>query len=192
MKTKKRLKAVMARINPKTKSVVREYVESIVIAVVLALFVRAFIVQAFKIPTGSMKPTLNESNRIFVNKYIYRFSQPQRGDIVVFKYPEDPKKDFIKRLIAKEGETVEISDGDILIDGKPADEPRIKAIYYYNRGDWGQPKQKITVPKDCFYVLGDNSASSRDSRYWGFVPKRYILGKAIFRYWPLNAIGKVK
>src|SRR3989338_6092099 len=171
---------------------IKEWVEPIVIVVILALIVRVFIVQAFKIPTGSMKPTLNENNRIFVNKYIYRFKEPQRGDIIVFKYPEDPKKDFIKRLIATGRETVEIADGDILISGKRVDEPRIKAIYYYNRGDFGQTKQKITVPKDCFYALGDNSASSRDSRYWGFVPKKYIIGKAVFRYWPLNAIGKVK
>ena len=176
----------------KVKSVVREYTESIVIAVILALIVREFVVQAFKIPTGSMKPTLNENNRIFVNKYIYRFNAPQRGDIVVFKYPEDPKKDFIKRLIATGGETVEIKDGSILIDGKPVKQEMIESIYYYNRGEYGGTGQKIAVPKDSFYVLGDNSGSSRDSRYWGFVPKKYLLGKAFFRYWPPRAIGKIK
>lgn len=174
------------------KSIVREYVESIVIAVILALFVRAFIVQAFKIPTGSMKPTLNENNRIFVNKFIYRFKAPQRGDIIVFKYPEDPKKDFIKRLIAVGGETLEIRDGSIIVDGKQVENEQIKSIFYYNRGEYGGMGQKITVPKDGFYVLGDNSASSRDSRYWGAVPKKYLIGKAFFRYWPPKAIGKVK
>ncbi len=177
---------------PQTKNIIREYAESIAIAVILALFVRAFIVQAFKIPTGSMKPTLNENDRIFVNKYIYRFNQPQRGDIIVFRYPEDPKKDFIKRLIAVGGETVEIKEGNIFIDGKQVQDPLITKIFYYNRGDYGETNQKIAVPKDNFYMLGDNSNSSRDSRYWGFVPKKYIIGKAIFRYWPPKAIGKLK
>lgn len=178
--------------NETIRYLIKEWVEPIVIAVILALIVRAFVVQAFKIPTGSMKPTLNENNRIFVNKYIYRFKDPQRGDIVVFKYPEDLKKDFIKRLIATGGETVEIKDGNIFIDGKQADNPIINSIYYYNRGEYGGVGQKITVPKDSFYMLGDNSGSSRDSRYWGFVPRKYIIGKAIFRYWPPKAIGKVK
>jgi len=175
-----------------TKSIIREYVESIVIAVILALFVRAFVIQAFKIPTGSMKPTLNENDRIFVNKYIYRFKNPQRGDIVVFKYPEDPKKDFIKRLIATEGETVEIKDGNIIINGNVVKDTLISKIYYYNRGDYANSGDKIIVPKDSYYMLGDNSNSSRDSRYWGFVPKKYIVGKAVFRYWPPKAIGKIK
>lgn len=170
----------------------KEWVEPIIIAVILALFVRHFVVQAFKIPTGSMKPTLNENNRIFVNKYIYRFKQPQRGDIIVFKYPEDTKKDFIKRLIAAGGETVEIKDGDIIINGSVVDTAPIKDIYYYNRGDYGGMGQKIIVPKGFLYVLGDNSGSSRDSRYWGFVPRKYIIGKAVFRYWPPRAIGKIK
>jgi len=180
------------KLKPKTKGIIREYVESIVIAVALALFVRAFIVQAFKIPTGSMKPTLNEDNRIFVNKYIYRFKEPQRGDIVVFKYPEDTKKDFIKRLVATGGETVEIRDGSIYIDGKIVNEGAVSNIYYYNRGEYGGVASKIKVLESFYYMLGDNSASSRDSRYWGFVPKKYILGKAIFRYWPPKAIGKLK
>ena len=153
---------------------------------------RQMVVEAFKIPTGSMKPTLKENNRIFVNKFIYRFKEPQRGDIIVFKYPEDTKKDFIKRVIATGGETVQISDGDIIIDGEPVDAPEIKSFYYYNRGSYGGLKQKIKVPDKSFYVLGDNSSSSRDSRYWGFVPRKYVIGKAIFRYWPPKATGKVK
>lgn len=175
-----------------TKAVIREWIESIIIAVILALFVRAFIIQAFKIPTGSMKPTLNENDRIFVSKYIYRFKEPQRADIVVFKSPEDPKKDFIKRLIAAGGETVQIKDGSILINGSPVQVLQMQAVYYYNRGDYGSAGQKITVPEGHFYVLGDNSSSSRDSRYWGFVPRKYIIGKAVFRYWPPKAIGRVK
>ena len=97
-----------------TKSTVREYFESIVIAVILALFIRTFVVQAFKIPSGSMRPTLLEGDKLFVNKYVYRFNSPERGDIIVFKYPVDPKKDFIKRLVALSGDEVEIAETGLL------------------------------------------------------------------------------
>jgi signal peptidase I len=167
----------------------RENLEVVVTAVVLALIIRTFVVQAFKIPTGSMRPTLIEGDRILVNKFIYRFTQPKRGDIIVFKYPEDKKKDFIKRLIATEGEIVNIIDGDILVNGKLVEVPqKIKQIYYYNKPDtiYGSDGSDIRVPEGSFFVLGDNSASSRDSRYWGFVPKKYLVGKAFIIYWPLN------
>jgi len=179
------------------KSQLREWVESILIAAVLALLIRTFVVQAFKIPSGSMIPTFQVGDRIFVNKFIYgvripftdirlpAVRQPNRGDIIVFVSPEDPKKDFVKRLIALGGETVEIKDGKIFIDGKQLEEPSsIKSIYYYNGGAYGKDFQKITVPKDSYFALGDNSASSRDSRYWGFVPKKNLIGNVIFVYWP--------
>lgn len=192
------------RKSSKPKSNLQEWIESIVIAVVLAMFIRTFFVQAFKIPTGSMRMTLIEGDRILVDKLRYGpkvpFSQwrlpgygkPKRGDVIVFVYPEDMKRDFIKRLIAFGGETVEIKDGDIFIDGKEILDPRIKNTYYYNRGDYGQMSQKITVPKDSFFVLGDNSASSKDSRYWGFVPKNLLIGKAELIYWPLNRLRIIK
>ena len=169
----------------------RENVEVVVTAVILALIIRTFVVQAFKIPTGSMRPTLIEGDRILVNKFIYRFTKPKRGDIVVFKYPEDKKKDFIKRLIATEGETVRIADGDIWVDGMLVEAPqKIKQIYYYNKPEapYGESGSIVNVPDDSYFVLGDNSASSRDSRYWGFVPKSYLVGKAFIIYWPLNRI----
>ncbi len=187
------------------KSVIREYVESIIIAFILAMFIRTFVVQAFKIPTGSMRPTLMEGDRVLVNKFIYGaevpftdlrlpgICQPRRGDIIVFKYPEDPKRDFIKRLIAAEGEEIEILNGNILINGKVADKPDIfRERFYYNRGEYGKGGLKIKVPSDSFYVLGDNSATSRDSRYWGFVPQKDLVGKAFFIYWPLHRIGLIK
>lgn len=184
------------------KAIVREWVESIVIALILALFIRQFVVQAFKIPTGSMRPTLMEGDRIIVNKFIYgakipfvnfylpALRNPRRGDVIVFVYPEDPKKDFIKRLIALPGETIEIKDGSIYINGSLNKEPHLYNRYYYNRqeSDFAKPGQIIKVPEDSYYVLGDNSASSRDSRYWGFVPRKNILGKAILIYWPINRI----
>jgi len=111
----------------------------------------------------------------------------------VFRSPEDPKKDFIKRLIATGGETVEIKDGAISIDGKTVEGPQsIQSVYYYNRGDYGREGVAIRVPEDCYYVLGDNSGSSRDSRYWGFVPKKNIVGKAMFIYWPINRIRIIR
>jgi signal peptidase I len=171
----------------------KEWVEPIIIAIVLALIIRTFVVQAFKIPTGSMRPTLIEGDRILVNKFIYRFTQPKRGDVIVFISPEDKKKDFIKRLVGLPNEEIQIVNGAILVNDSPVDENSVlKNQHYYNRGDFGAENQNIKVPNDAYYVLGDNSISSRDSRYWGFMPKKYLLGKAILIYWPLNRIRMIK
>ncbi len=168
----------------------REWGQSILIAFLVAFVIRLYVVQAFKIPSGSMRPTLIEGDKLFVNKFIYRFRHPQRGDIIVFKYPQDMKKDFIKRLVAFEDETIEIRDGKLTVDGKILTDPdSFGKIYYYNHDPFGGPNEKIRVPKDSYYVLGDNSANSTDSRFWGFVPKKNVLGKAIFRWWPLNRVG---
>lgn len=180
--------------------IVREWGESIVVALVLALFIRAFFIQAYKIPSGSMRMTLIEGDRLMVNKLRYGpkvpfthlripgYSKPRRGDIIVFVYPEDPKRDFIKRLIALGGETVEIRDGSIYINNRQVEEPEIKAVYYFNRGTYGEEHQVVKVPKGYVFVLGDNSSSSHDSRFWGFVPEENIIGQAKFIYWPLNRI----
>lgn len=178
--------------SPQTKRIIREWVETIVIALALAMVVRTFVVAAFKIPTGSMKPTLLEGDKIFVNKFIYRFNPPQRGDVFVFKYPEDPKKDYVKRLVGLGAETIEIREGRIFIDDKEIDTPSIKNIYYRNSGEYGEKGIKVKIPEDCFFALGDNSANSRDSRYWGFVPKKYLVGKAFVIWWPPNRIRLIK
>lgn len=179
--------------NEKLKREIKEWAESIIIAFILAMIIRTFVVQAFKIPSGSMRPTFLEGDRILVSKFIYRFKEPQIGDIVVFRYPEDKKKDFVKRMIAKSEEVVEIKEGGIYINDKLVEEPSIiRGIYYYNRGDYGEIGQKIKVPPASYYVLGDNSSSSRDSRYWGFVPKKNLLGKAFLIYWPINRIRIIK
>lgn len=163
----------------------KEWVEPIVVAVILALIIRTFVIQAFKIPTGSMRPTLMEGDRILVNKFIYKFRVPKRGEVIVFKSPEDKKKDFIKRLAGLPGENIEISNGTLLINNRAVlDCPILKEMYYYNRGDFGGERETLKIPDDAYFVLGDNSASSRDSRYWGFMPKKYLIGKAIFIYWP--------
>jgi len=188
----------------KKKSVWRDWIESIIVAFLLAMVIRAFVVQAFKIPTGSMRMTLLEGDLILVNKFIYgakvpftklrlaAVRQPKRGDVVVFIYPEDRKKDFIKRMVGLPGETVEIKGGSIYINGKLAEVPIFNRIYYYNMGDFGAEGQKIVVPKDSYFVLGDNSSSSRDSRYWGFVPKDNLLGEALIIYWPPRRIRLIK
>ena len=179
--------------NGKLRYFLKEWVEPIIVAIVLALIIRTFVVQAFKIPTGSMRPTLIEGDRILVSKFIYRFKEPRQGDIIVFKSPEDKKKDFIKRLIGLPGDTVEISNGSILINDKAVDkDSTIRERYYYNRGDFGKADQAIKVPDDVYYALGDNSISSRDSRYWGFLPKKYLIGKAFLIYWPPNRIRLIK
>ncbi|MDO8525987.1 MAG: signal peptidase I [Candidatus Omnitrophota bacterium] len=188
-----------------TKLAIKEWTESIIVAVILALVIRMFVVQAFKIPSGSMIPTFHVGDRIFVNKFIYgakvpflnmrlpALRQPARGDIIVFKAPDAPQKDFVKRLIAVGGDKVEIRDGRILINGNRLDEPSsIRAVYYYNAGDYGKEGQSVDVPKDSYFAMGDNSASSRDSRYWGFVPKKNLLGKVIFIYWPLQRMKGIR
>ncbi|MDD5245886.1 MAG: signal peptidase I [Candidatus Omnitrophica bacterium] len=189
---------------PNTKKVIREWAESIVVAFLLAMVIRAFVVQAFKIPTGSMRPTLMEGDIILVNKFIYgarvpftglrlpALRQPQPGDVIVFIYPENPKKDFIKRLVAKGGDTVEIKGGTIYVNERPLMDSVFAKRYYYNKGQYGLEGEKLTVPQDSYFVLGDNSASSQDSRYWGFVPRKNVLGKAIIIYWPPKRIKNIQ
>ncbi len=181
----------------KKKSVFREFIEIVIAAFLLAFVIKIFIFELYKIPTGSMRPTLLEKDRIVVVKFIYGpripfinvrlpgFRQPKRGEIIVFIAPDDPKKSFIKRFVASEGEAVEISNGKLLINGKVLDEPPpFRKVYYYNRGDYGAEGKVIVVPAGSYFVLGDNSALSKDSRYWGFVPKKYIIGKAVLIIWP--------
>ncbi|MBU0881087.1 MAG: signal peptidase I [Candidatus Omnitrophica bacterium] len=190
----------------KVKSQVREWAESIVIAFAIAIVIQTFLIQAFKIPSGSMIPTFNIGDRIFVNKFLYSarvpfvnwrlpildIKEPKRGDIIVFVSPEDPKKDFVTRLIAFGGEIVEIKDGKILINGRIPEELSSKDVYYYNAGDYGREDKVIKVPPDSYFALGDNSANSRDSRYWGFIPKKNLVGKAVLIYWPLYRIKLIR
>lgn len=188
----------------KKKSVIREWIESIIVAFILAMFIRTFVVQAFKIPTGSMRPTLLEGDIILVNKFIYgakipftdlklpKVQDPKRGDVIVFIYPQDRKKDFIKRLVGLPEETVDIKNGTVYINNQPLLDPIFNQRYYYNRGKFGEEGKPIKVPQQSFFVLGDNSGSSEDSRYWGFVPYKNILGKAIMIYWPPHRIRIIK
>ena len=185
------------------KGALRENIEAILIAIVLALFIRTFFVQAFKIPSGSMKDTLLVGDHILVNKFIYgvkipftdgatlfKVSDPKRKDIIVFKYPEDPDKDFIKRVVGVEGDIIELKDKKLYLNGKFENsenhaiytDPFVISKKFSNRDNLGP----ITVPKDSFFVMGDNRDNSHDSRFWGFVNSRSVRGKAFIIYWSWN------
>jgi signal peptidase I len=160
----------------KYKSMLREWVEVIVVAFLLALMVQTYVVKPFKIPSGSMENTLQVGDMIFVNRFLYLFNSPQRGDVVVFKYPENPNQDFVKRLIGLSGDTVAILDGRVLINGNELGEPYIKES---PADDYGP----VVVPDNSYLMLGDNRNNSRDSRFWGYLPKSMVKGKAFLIYW---------
>ena len=167
----------------------REHVSSFAWAAILALLIRTFIMAPFKIPSGSMQPTLMIGDRILVNKFLYRFHEPQRGNIVVFRYPNDPQRPFIKRLIGVGGDQVTIQDHRVVVNGSILEQPDVfRHIMYENQGLYGQLGQVVSIPTGAFFVLGDNSGSSHDSRYWGFVPRKLLIGRAMCIFWPPNRI----
>lgn len=168
--------------------------EPLLIAAVLAILIRTFIFGPYKIPTSSMEPTFMPEDKIFVDKLSYRFHEPLRGDIIVFKYPRDRKKDFVKRLAGLPGDTLEIRKGVLIVNGKPMTDPPFGQHTYYNVEDWEFAKtgQVISVPEGHFFALGDNSAHSADSRQWGFVPKKNMIGKAFMIWWPPQRIKLTK
>ena len=174
------------------KSVFREYAEAAIIAVLLALFIRTFVVQAFKIPSGSMEPTLLVGDHILVNKFIYGVKlpfvrktiipihQPRRNDVIVFIYPKDPSKDFIKRVIGLPGDRIEMLGHSIYINGKLF---RDKHGVYTVSPDSSTRFGPVMVPQGHLFVMGDNRDHSYDSRFWGFVPLSSVKGKAFIVYW---------
>ena len=190
------------------KSTVREYFESIVIAVILALFIRTFVVQAFKIPTGSMEENLLIGDHLLVNKFVFGptatpiergvlpVGRIRRGDVIVFKYPEEPERDFIKRVIGLPGETVELREKRVFINGTRLDEPYVHFLqppgqnsefHEVTSFDVRERYGPVTVPPTHFFVMGDNRDNSQDSRYWGFLPRDYVKGKALVIYWSYEA-----
>jgi len=188
---------------PKRKSQFREYAEALVVALLLALAIRTFVVQAFKIPSGSMLPTLQIGDHILVNKFLYGprleipltqvslgqlpgIRKPKPGDVVVFIWPKDRSKDFIKRVVATEGQTIEVRDRQVFIDGKAWDDPHATWVAQpraTGTGGAGDNYGPYTVPKDHVFVMGDNRDQSYDSRFWGPVPIADIKGQALVIYW---------
>ncbi|MFQ5559859.1 MAG: signal peptidase I [Nitrospinota bacterium] len=165
------------------KSIVREWIEAIFIALILALVIRTFVVQAFKIPSGSMLETLQIGDHILVNKFIYRFRDIKRGDIIVFKYPKDETRDFIKRAIGLPGDKIEIKQRVVYVNGRPIDEPY---SIHDSSNEYSTPRDNfgpIQVPKNKLLVLGDNRENSADSRFWGFLDIGKVKGKAFIIYW---------
>ena len=180
----------------------RENIEALVIAIILALFIRTFIVQAFKIPSGSMEPTLLVGDHLLVNKFIYgikipftnkkmfELKKPKQNDVIVFKYPLEPKKDFIKRVIGIQGDKILIKNKKIFINGK---------IYKNDKGVYRDkniirgPRDNlgpVIVPDNCLFVMGDNRDNSHDSRFWGFVDVNNVRGKAFIIYWSWESFLK--
>jgi len=186
------------------KSTVREYFESILIAVILALFVRTFVLQAFKIPTGSMENNLLIGDHLLVNKFVFAPTSSSlerallpigtinRGDVIVFKSPVEPERDLIKRVIGLPGERLEQKEKKIYINGKPLDEPYVHFLEEPRRNselsegtgsDVRENYGPVTVPPNQYFMMGDNRDNSADSRYWGFMPADYVKGKAVLIYW---------
>ncbi|MFH1217710.1 MAG: signal peptidase I [Pseudomonadota bacterium] len=185
----------------KKKSVIREYAEAIIIALILALFIRTFVVQAFKIPSGSMIPTLLIGDHILVNKFSYGIknpftgdswvpiSTPERLDVIVFKYPENPSQDFIKRVIGVAGDRIEVKEKKVFVNGT---EIQVKNAVHLDPNIYSGPVPPrdnygpVTVPPNSLFVMGDNRDNSHDSRFWGFVDLKAVKGKAFMLYWSWN------
>jgi len=165
----------------------RYWLRDLVLSVLLAFIVIVFLYQPVQVEGTSMMPRLGNHERIFINKFVYRFEPIQRGDVVVFWYPLDTSKSYIKRVVGLPGEWVTIQDGRVLVNGKSLAEPYVPPSYLDR-----QSYPPVRVEPGHYFVLGDHRDSSNDSRVWGTVEQRYIYGKAVFVYWPLSQMGFVK
>jgi len=165
---------------------VAHWARDLMISVVLAIFVILFIYQPVKVEGTSMMPTLDDQERIFINKFVYRFhfGNIERGDTVVFWFPGDPTKSYIKRVIGMPGDRVQVVDGKVIVNGQALVENYVPPEFR----DQSEMPERV-VPPGEYFVLGDHRSSSNDSRAWGMVPRRYIYGKAVFIYWPLDKMG---
>ncbi|HPP66962.1 MAG TPA: signal peptidase I [bacterium] len=186
-------KPMKAEISKKSRR--KKEIMSWVWAIVAVLILRQFFIQAFVIPSESMKPTLKIHDRLLANKIIYKIRQPHRWEVIIFRYPENPKVYFVKRLVGLPGETLEIKNGHVYINQVVMEYPDYitTPLYYYNDEDaiFGV-HGSIMIPENAFYALGDNSINSKDSRYWGFIPSKNLVGKALFIYWPPWRMGIIR
>jgi signal peptidase I len=172
---------------PSTPGILAEFrgwLKDILLAVVIAFLMVVFLYQPVKVEGTSMQPELLDQERIFVNKFVYHFEEIHRGDIVVFWYPKDPSKSFIKRVLGVPGDVVSVRDGQVYINGQLVEERYVPRGY--QDADSYPP---VRVREGHYYVLGDHRNASNDSRSWGLVPRKYIYGKAVFRYWPVEKAG---
>lgn len=168
------------------KSVIRQYTEAFLIAILLALVIRTFVVQAFKIPSGSMLPTLQIGDHLLVNKFLYWFTDPQRGDVIVFKFPQDEGRDFIKRVIALPGDKVEVLGKRVYVNDKPVQESYAVHLDPSMQENPHSPRDNfapVQAPPGQLFMMGDNRDYSMDSRFWGFLDIKKIKGKAFIIYW---------
>jgi len=165
----------------------KSWCRDIFFAIAIAIFIVIFVVQPVKVEGTSMQPRLVDQERIFVNRFIYRFKDIRRGDVVVFWYPKDRSKSFIKRVLGVPGDEVEIREGLVYVNGTRVNEPYLKPEFRDHR-----TFKKVTVPSGQYFVLGDHRNSSNDSRSWGCVSQSMIYGKAIFSYWPFSRLGLVQ
>jgi len=164
-----------------------ELVHDLSVAVLFCFFLITFVAQAFRVQGTSMLPLLEDSERIIVNKFIYRFHPIERGDVVVFWYPKDPSVSFIKRVVGVPGDAVELRRGSLFVNERRVDEGYVRPSFNDD-----ETHSKVMVAKGYYYVLGDHRNSSNDSRSWGEVPEKYIYGKAVLRFWPLSKIGFIQ
>ena len=177
---------------------VKSITRDIIFAAVMAVLIVVFVVQPVKVEGTSMQPRLENDERIFVNKFEYTFSSIKRGDIIVFWFPDDPTKSFIKRVIGLPDDSIDMdASGHLTINGEPKDEPYLapernqSARSRWNQGPYTSAGHQVRVKAHYYFVMGDNRDASNDSRSWGLVPEKYIYGKAMFRYWPLPRIGSL-
>ncbi len=164
----------------------RYWLRDVILSILLAFVVIVFFYQPVQVEGTSMMPRLANHERIFINKFVYRFEPIQRGDIVVFQYPLDPSKSYIKRVVGLPGEWVKIEDGSVYVNGKPLKENYLPREYLDH-----QSYSPVYVEPDHYYVLGDHRESSNDSRVWGTVDRKFIYGKAVFVYWPFSQLGRL-
>lgn len=166
---------------------IRELAQDFSVAVIFCFFIITYVGQAFRVQGTSMLPLLADGERIIVNKFIYHFRPIKRGDVVVFWYPSDPAVSFIKRVAGRPGDTIELREGVLFVNGRLVREDYVAAPFRD-----GVSLGPITVPPGYYYVLGDHRNSSNDSRAWGEVPERYIYGRAFARFWPLSKVGLIR
>jgi signal peptidase I len=166
--------------------IVWELLHDLSVAVLFCFFLITFVAQAFRVQGTSMLPLLEDGERIIVNKFVYRFHSIQRGDVVVFWYPRDPSVSFIKRVVGRPGDVVEIRSGALFVNGRA-----VREDYLVPRFRGAESTPPVEVREGYYFVLGDHRNSSNDSRSWGEVPEKYIYGRAVFRFWPLSKLGPI-